>query len=373
VGRSSACNIVAAQGAVSKIHCRIVRTQKQVTLEDLGSSNGTFVNGERVMTAVLHDGDTLTLGAVEVFKVKVELGEVTSASGVHDLPAPATMTPKPAEARRFSAEWKTRYEWDPSELAELAALQKKLHEEEAARQAPQAPQARGKARAPGKTEEKPPAKPASAAAKPAAKPAAPAPEPKAAAPKPPAAAKPAAPAAPAAAKPTAPAAPAQPVPTAEAPPAPKPVEPPRGPAVGPSPEAVKAPQPPVPKPAAPPAVAPPAAAQAPPSPAPRPSSAGRIAEVRLSGKDVDVAATETGAHELGRDKGAALRVNHATVSRQHARIIISDDRGVAYVQDRGGANGTKLNGAPIKEIKLLSDGDTVSIGDVELKVSIRRE
>jgi pSer/pThr/pTyr-binding forkhead associated (FHA) protein len=72
VGRSSACNIVAAQGAVSKIHCRIVRTQKQVTLEDLGSSNGTFVNGERVMTAVLHDGDNLTLGAVEVFKVKVD-------------------------------------------------------------------------------------------------------------------------------------------------------------------------------------------------------------------------------------------------------------------------------------------------------------
>jgi pSer/pThr/pTyr-binding forkhead associated (FHA) protein len=338
LGRSSACNIVATQGPVSKIHCRIVRTQKQVTLEDLGSSNGTFINGERVMTAVLHDGDNLTLGAVEAFKVKVELGEVTSASGVHDLPAPATSTSRPTEARRFSAEWKTRYEWDPSELAELAALQKKLHEEEAARQAPQqAPPPRGKARAPGKAEERPPAKPAPAAAKPAA-------------PKAPTTAKPA-------------------VPTpAVAPQAPaKPVEPP----VAPSPEPIKAPPPPEARPVAPPppAAPPPVVPKAP----DRPSSGGRIVEVRLRGKDVDVGATETGAHELGRDKGAPLRVNHATVSRQHARIIISDDRGVAYVQDRGGANGTRLNGATIKEIKLLNDGDTVSVGDVELKISIRRE
>ncbi len=355
VGRSSACNIVATQGPVSKIHCRIVRTQKQVTLEDLGSSNGTFVNGERVMSAVLHEGDTLTLGAVEVFKVKVELGEITSASGVHDAPAPPTMTPKPAEARRFSAEWKTRYEWDPSELAELAALQKKLHEEEAARQAPPA---RGKPRAPGKAKEPPPAKPAAAAAKPAAKPA-----PSALAPK-----------APAPAKPAAAATPAQ----AAAIPAPaKLVESPKTPPVAPSPEPAKPPEPPQAKPVtAPPpaAVAPPAAAPAvSPKSAARAPSSGRIVEVRLRGKEVDLAATETGAHELGRDKAAALRVNHATVSRQHARIIISDDRGVAYVQDRGGANGTRLNGVAIKEIKLLNDGDTVSIGDIDLAVSIRRE
>jgi len=95
--------------------------------------------------------------------------------------------------------------------------------------------------------------------------------------------------------------------------------------------------------------------------------------VRLQAPGIDVAVSETGAHELGRDKAAALRVSHPTVSRQHARIIVSDDRGVAYLQDRGGANGTRLNGTTIKEIQLLNDGDTISIGDVELKVSIRRE
>ncbi len=96
-------------------------------------------------------------------------------------------------------------------------------------------------------------------------------------------------------------------------------------------------------------------------------------EVRLSAADVDVGLTETGAHEVGRAKEAAVRVRNPTVSRQHARIIISDDRGVAYVQDRGGANGTRLNGVAITEIKLLNDGDSVTIGEVELKVSIRRQ
>jgi pSer/pThr/pTyr-binding forkhead associated (FHA) protein len=161
------------------------------------------------------------------------------------------------------------------------------------------------------------------------------------------------------------------------------LQPPAKPAEAPkvAPPAPVAPKP-VPPPAAapaPPKPTPPAAAAqpAPPppvAPAPRASTSGSnlIKEVRLQAPGIDVAATEPGAHELGRDKAAGLRVNHPTVSRQHARIIISDDRGVAYLQDRGGANGTRLNGTTIKEIQLLKDGDTISIGDVELKVAIRR-
>ena len=381
VGRSSACNITSAQGPVSKIHCKILRTQKQVTLEDLGSSNGTFVNGERVMTTVLHDGDILTLGGVEVFKVKIELGEVTSASGVHEAPATGASSPRPTEARRFSADWKTRYEWDPNELAELAELQKKLRAEDEARQAP--------AKGGGKTAARPPAKPGTppakgAAAAPGAKPAAPAPKAAAAAP-----AKPAAPAA--AKEPAAPkdaVAPKAPPPAREAAPAkeaPAPKEPAAAvakpvPAPAPmeAPPAPPAPAPAVPAPAAPipvptPSAAPVSLPASPYGPTPRPSTLRKIAEVRLQASGVDVAATATGAHELGRDKAAGLRVSHPTVSRQHARVIISDDRSVAYIQDRGGANGTRLNGVTIKEIQLLNDGDTVSIGDVDLKVAIRRE
>src|SRR5207249_4795030 len=59
LGRSSAFNVVANENAVSKVHARIERSADQLLLEDLSSSNGTFVNGTRVRTAVLRDTDTL--------------------------------------------------------------------------------------------------------------------------------------------------------------------------------------------------------------------------------------------------------------------------------------------------------------------------
>ena len=78
-----------------------------------------------------------------------------------------------------------------------------------------------------------------------------------------------------------------------------------------------------------------------------------------------------GAHELGRANEAALRVNHPTVSRKHARIILADDRGIAYVQDAGGANGTRLNGTAIEQLAPLADGDKVGVGEVELTVTLQ--
>ena len=75
---------------------------------------------------------------------------------------------------------------------------------------------------------------------------------------------------------------------------------------------------------------------------------------------------------MGRAKEAAMRVNHPTVSRQHARVILSDDRSVVYLQDRGGANGTWLNGTQISEIKVVNDGDTIALGEVKLVVELRR-
>jgi pSer/pThr/pTyr-binding forkhead associated (FHA) protein len=65
-------------------------------------------------------------------------------------------------------------------------------------------------------------------------------------------------------------------------------------------------------------------------------------------------------------------VNHPTVSRKHARIILADDRGIVYLQDAGGANGTRLNGKAVEKLAALSDGDRVGIGEVELKVTLKR-
>ena len=99
---------------------------------------------------------------------------------------------------------------------------------------------------------------------------------------------------------------------------------------------------------------------------------GSILEVRLAAEGYDVVASEPGAHELGRSNEAPLRVNHPTVSRKHARIILADDRGIAYIQDAGGANGTRLNGKAVEKLAPLSDGDRVGIGEVELKVTLKR-
>src|SRR5262249_53912591 len=118
LGRSSACNLIADSGAVSKVHARVLRTTDQLTIEDLGSSNGTFVNGTSVRTAVLRDGDSIALGGVAVFRVELEMGEVTSASGVHERPVAQSEEERP----QFSAEWKTRFELDSDEYRQLAQL-----------------------------------------------------------------------------------------------------------------------------------------------------------------------------------------------------------------------------------------------------------
>jgi predicted component of type VI protein secretion system len=67
VGRATECHWIIPSGAVSRRHARLVRLGREVTIEDLGSSNGTFVNGERLTAArVLHDQDRVQLGAVEI-------------------------------------------------------------------------------------------------------------------------------------------------------------------------------------------------------------------------------------------------------------------------------------------------------------------
>jgi pSer/pThr/pTyr-binding forkhead associated (FHA) protein len=55
---------------VSKRHCRVTLTQERVVVEDLGSSNGTFVNGKQIERARLCDGDELDLGG-HVFQVRL--------------------------------------------------------------------------------------------------------------------------------------------------------------------------------------------------------------------------------------------------------------------------------------------------------------
>jgi pSer/pThr/pTyr-binding forkhead associated (FHA) protein len=97
-----------------------------------------------------------------------------------------------------------------------------------------------------------------------------------------------------------------------------------------------------------------------------------IREVALRGDGFDLVARGNGAQDIGRSSEAALRLVHATVSRRHARLIVSDDRMAVYIQDVGGANGTRLNGRTVTGVEAVKEGDVIGLGEVELTVSFVR-
>ena len=63
IGRDSACDMVFDDPAISRRHVRVFLAGGVVYLEDLGSQNGTFLNGARVeMASILRSGDEIALG-----------------------------------------------------------------------------------------------------------------------------------------------------------------------------------------------------------------------------------------------------------------------------------------------------------------------
>jgi hypothetical protein len=65
IGRREDCDLRIPVGDVSRKHCRLVRTDDGIRIEDLGSSNGTYVNGERIQESELNPGDTVGVGPVQ--------------------------------------------------------------------------------------------------------------------------------------------------------------------------------------------------------------------------------------------------------------------------------------------------------------------
>ncbi len=73
-GRDEDCDVRLDHKSVSKLHCVIVKTDGVLLLRDLGSTNGTRVNGQRVRRAALLPNDTLAVANLKfVVKFGVEL------------------------------------------------------------------------------------------------------------------------------------------------------------------------------------------------------------------------------------------------------------------------------------------------------------
>jgi pSer/pThr/pTyr-binding forkhead associated (FHA) protein len=66
IGRSQGCSLCAGSSAVSRQHCMISRDESKVTVRDMGSRNGTLVNGNKIEgTVELASGDEITVGPLK--------------------------------------------------------------------------------------------------------------------------------------------------------------------------------------------------------------------------------------------------------------------------------------------------------------------
>src|SRR5215470_12608941 len=84
VGRSSDLDMVLVEDMVSRKHARITMQQDQIWIEDLGSTNGTFVNGEKIKRARLKEGDRVLIGT-SILKVIAGEGSRDSTDAKRDL------------------------------------------------------------------------------------------------------------------------------------------------------------------------------------------------------------------------------------------------------------------------------------------------
>ncbi len=64
-GRDTGCQICLDDEFVSQLHARVVNSQGRYILEDLGSTNGTYVNGRKIKDPVdLRHGDRIKIGGI---------------------------------------------------------------------------------------------------------------------------------------------------------------------------------------------------------------------------------------------------------------------------------------------------------------------
>ncbi|MGI6420015.1 MAG: FHA domain-containing protein [Thermoguttaceae bacterium] len=77
IGRCHDAGVHLADPEVSRRHCEVSQLDGSLVVRDLGSSNGTFVNGSRVAEAILKPGDELTVGKTR-FEVQCESSPVAA-------------------------------------------------------------------------------------------------------------------------------------------------------------------------------------------------------------------------------------------------------------------------------------------------------
>lgn len=72
VGRATGADFIVDAPLVSRVHCRLTAeaSGESLLVQDLDSTNGTYVNGQRVTRATLRTGDRLGVGRMELTVLK---------------------------------------------------------------------------------------------------------------------------------------------------------------------------------------------------------------------------------------------------------------------------------------------------------------
>jgi pSer/pThr/pTyr-binding forkhead associated (FHA) protein len=116
IGRGDSCDLQILEGHVSRLHARLESIGDCVWLKDLGSSNGSYVNGERLVGAVrVYHGDELTFD-ISRFQLIGDHPDLTPIRPVSAVAEAFEFDPQPGEEPTSPAA-----EIAPVELAELAS------------------------------------------------------------------------------------------------------------------------------------------------------------------------------------------------------------------------------------------------------------
>jgi len=99
IGRVEDNTFQIADPSVSSHHCEVLLRGSDVVIKDLNSTNGSFINGEKISETVLMPGQTLRLGQIEL-QLLTEGMPMPAAKAPAPAPAPAAPSSAPAPMRK---------------------------------------------------------------------------------------------------------------------------------------------------------------------------------------------------------------------------------------------------------------------------------
>lgn len=125
IGRRSECSLRIPTGDVSRRHCEVDVIGDEIVVRDLGSANGTYVNGKRIAESEIKAGDHLAVGPVHfIVQVDGKPAEVhppaDRAAAAAKPAAPAK--PAPADDAELELNEDDLFSMDDSDLDELSTI-----------------------------------------------------------------------------------------------------------------------------------------------------------------------------------------------------------------------------------------------------------